>query len=100
METAIEFCTNMFDHAGPDIKERLQAVIDNPNPNTWDDAHGIIINKTGRMTTLWQAVLSIDPSFQRRAKIDTNYKAIWESIPSSETIKLAIKKNVLTYHLN
>lgn len=100
METALEFCTNMFGHVKPDIKKRLQTVIDNPNPDTWDDAHCIIINQTGRMTTLWQAVISVDPSFQRRASMDANCKTKWERIPSSETIKLAIKKNVLTYNLN
>ena len=85
------FCENVFGKVKPDIQKRLQAVMDNPTPETWDDAHSIIIG--GRnFRTLWQAVLIIDPSFQRSAPYDMDtHTTKWRTVPSKETIRAAIK---------
>lgn len=87
---ALNFATNIFGKLSPDVKKRLQDVIDNPNQETWDDAYCIIINASGRTTTLWQAVIAIDPDFVRRKPLD----APWPKIPSSETIVKAIRSAV------
>lgn len=100
MNTTLAFCTNLFGNIKPDVQKRLQAVIDNPTQDTWDDAHCIIISSK-RFKTLWQAVLEVDPSFQRSAKYDMeNHKTKWDSIPTSETIVKAIKNTVFKTELN
>jgi hypothetical protein len=83
---ALEFGSNMFGKLKPEIKQRLQAVIDNPCQETWEDAYTIILNAEGKMTTLWQAVIKIDWNMPQRKGLDEP----WPYIPSSETIKEAI----------
>ena len=101
METTLAFCKNFFGNIEPKIKERLQAVIDNPNQETWDDTHCIIISQKKGFRTLWQAVLDVDPSFQRRASMDSEtYETRWERIPTSDVIKEAIRREVFDFNLN
>jgi len=100
MSLALNFCTNLFGNIKPDVQKRLQAVIDNPNQKTWDDAHCLIISSE-RFKTLWQAVLEVDPTFQRSAKYDMDtHTTKWDSIPTSETIVKAIQNTVLKPTLN
>jgi hypothetical protein len=40
-------------------KGRLAALLADPRPATWDDAHGVVLNAHG--LTLWQAWVAIDP---------------------------------------
>jgi hypothetical protein len=87
---SLEFATNMFGNLKPDIKARLMAVINNPCQETWDDAHGIIINGSGKMITLWNAIHTVKPNFCHRKPLD----APWEEIPTSEEIIQAIKNVV------
>jgi hypothetical protein len=87
---ALEFATNLFGRIKPDTKKRLEAVIENPCQETWDDAYTIILNGSGRMITLWNAVLLIDPSFCRSKPCETP----WPKIPTRETIIEAIKRAV------
>jgi len=87
---ALEFGTNLFGNLSQEIKERLQAVIDNPCHKTWEDSYSIILNGNGKMTTLWQAVCKVDWMFQQRKGCDED----WVRIPPKETIIEAIKKAV------
>jgi len=89
---SLEFATNMFGTIKPEIKERLQKVINNPCQETWEDAHCIIINGSGCMKTLWNAVHTVRPDFCRRKPLD----APWPEIPTSEEIVQAIKNVVYT----
>lgn len=84
---SLEFATNLFGVIKPEIKKRLQAVIDNPNQDTWEDAHSLIVNNKGRMTTLWNAVIKVDSSFPKSKPLD----APWTKIPTSETIIKALR---------
>lgn len=97
---ALEFGSNMFGKLKPEIKQRLQAVIDNPCQETWEDAYTIILNAEGKMTTLWQAVIKIDWNMPQRKGLDEP----WSYIPSQETIieaiNNAILKDVGKKHLN
>ena len=89
--TVLNFATNLFGkNLSPNIKQRLESVIENPNQDTWEDAHSIVINGAGRTYTLWQAVLLIDPEFVCSKPLD----APWPKIPSSETIVKAIRAAV------
>jgi len=87
---ALEFGTNLFGKLKPEIKKRLQAVIDNPCQDTWDDAHSIILNREVKMTTLWQAVIKIDWNMP----VSKPHDAPWNYIPSSKIIVEAINKAV------
>jgi len=87
---SLEFATNMFGALKPDIKARLQAVIDNPCQETWEDAHCIILNGSGRMKTLWNAIHTVRPDFCNSKGCD----APWDEIPTSEEIVQAIKNVV------
>ncbi len=89
---ALEFATNMFGVIRPEIKKRLERVINNPTQNNWDDAYCLIINSKGAMITLWQAVLKIDPQMPQSKPSDSK----WQYIPSSETIIQAIKNATLS----
>jgi hypothetical protein len=89
---SLEFASNMFGALKPEIKQRLQAVIDNPCQETWEDAHCIILNGSGRMKTLWNAIHTVKPDFCIRKPLD----APWEEIPTSEEIIQAIKNVVYT----
>ena len=92
MKRLIDKCQNMFgEDVSLDVRERLQAVIDNPCIETWEDAHGIII--TPRLT-LWQAWVAIDreaPRRGRRTDLEGNVIREWEKIPSSFTLLRAIQ---------
>jgi hypothetical protein len=88
---ALEFGTNMFGKLKSDVKARLESVIDNPCQETWDDAHCIILNMEGGMTTLWQAVIKVDPMMPQRKPCD----ASWSYIPSKEIIIKAINLAIL-----
>lgn len=84
---SLEFATNLFGNIKPEIKKRLQAVIDNPCQETWEDAHGIILNASGRFRTLWQGVLLVRPNYCNSKPCD----APWPEIPTSEEIVQAIR---------
>jgi len=87
---ALEFGTNMFGKLKPEIKKRLQAVIDKPCQKTWDDAYSIILNASGQMTTLWNAVRKVDCEMPNRRGLNEK----WSHIPTSETIIKAINLTI------
>lgn len=47
-------------------KGRLAAVLADPRPATWEDAHGVAVNSQGQ--TLWQAWIAIDPDAPREGR--------------------------------
>ena len=87
---ALEFGTNMFGKLKPEIKERLQAVIDNPCEETWEEAYSIILTMRP-MKTLWQAVADIDPDMRRGKP----HGSLWFKIPEREVIIKAINNAIL-----
>ena len=87
---ALEFAKNMNGILSPEIKARLQTVIDQPNQITWNDTYSIIINHRSRVSTLWQAVLVVNPSFTRNKCCEEE----WPQIPTQETIIKAINHAV------
>ena len=84
-------CRNMVGPLRHEMKEKLRAVIDNPNEKTWDDAYGVIVGADG-WTTLWQAVVQVDPEFPQSADLKEDHTTSWKKIPDSLTIVRAIKK--------
>ena len=66
---------------------RLQALIDDPTPETWRDAHCLIIDRH----RLWQAVTEVDPTHPREwPVIDPEGELVPSKVPDRETILKAI----------
>jgi len=79
-------CKNVFGGLKGDVRNRLLAVLNNPCQRTWSDAHTIIIAGT-KMTSLWQAVLAVDPTFPSSKPCDE----AWPCVPDQFTLCRAIK---------
>lgn len=87
MKLNLDRASNMFGPLDDDVRARLEAVIDNPTEETWNDAHSIILrfgvlgDGLGLGITLWQAVGAV-----------TEGKVLegWKAIPTRETILQAI----------
>ena len=93
LDVEIGHATNMFGHLGPNVAARLRAVLTEPTEQTWDNAYSIIINGR-RLTTLWQAVLAVDPEFLRvgpRYDGDGNRVTGWQQIPDRTTLLRALQ---------
>ncbi len=87
---ALEFASNINGKLSPEIKTRLQTLIDEPNQLNWENTYSLIINNRGKISTLWQAVLSVNPSFTRSKCSEDE----WQQIPTQETIIKAINHAV------
>lgn len=79
-------CRSVFGGLKGDVRKRLLAVLNNPCQKTWDDAHTIIITGA-RMTSLWQAVIAVAPTFPRSKPCN----ALWPVIPDQFTLCRAIR---------
>lgn len=67
-------------------RSRLAALLADPRPSTWDDAHGLVVNASG--LTLWQAWIAIDPTAPttgRHITLDPEDRVIvlkdWDRVP-------------------
>lgn len=74
---------------------RLAALLADPRPSTWEDAHGVILNTQG--LTLWQAWIAIDPDAPRTGRhvtLDPFDRVIvlrdWERVPDVATLSSII----------
>lgn len=75
------------------IKKNIQAYINAPTPDGWDEIKGYIIHPTGRVMTIWQCIIEIDPTFPRVGRsTDENDNVIreWTRIPDAELIRQAL----------
>lgn len=84
---------NMFGRITPEYGRRIQAVVDNPCEETWDEANGVIVGSDGWMT-LWQAVCECDSSY---ANIGLSYNVDkvkmpkWAKIPDRALLVKALE---------
>jgi hypothetical protein len=93
IERELEMARNMFGKLRPDLKTRLRAVLYQPTEETWEDAHSIIVG-SDRWTTLWQAVIAVDPTFPRTGPShDARGRLVkrWAKVPSQETLLKALR---------
>ncbi len=74
---------------------RLAALFADPRPSTWEDAHGVVINKQG--LTLWQAWIAVDvtaPQTGRHVTLDPFDHVLvlqeWDRIPDEAILSRAI----------
>jgi len=87
IQDELNMATNMFGGLDATLKNRLQAVCDNPCEETWEDAYCIIVDVSGTMLTLWQAVIAVRPDFCRSTRDDKP----WPMIPTADDIYMALK---------
>ena len=78
--------TNMRGQLTGEARERLIAVLADPNQETWEEAHSLILNGE-RHVTLWQAVVWVDPSFPKSRPCGSE----WERVPDYDTVARAIR---------
>jgi hypothetical protein len=83
---------NMWGPLNESVKRRLSRLIENPDADSWSDAHCLIIGADG-WTTLWQSVCAVDINFPRSARMseDGLHKVAWDKIPDQMTILRALK---------
>jgi hypothetical protein len=74
---------------------RLAALLADPRPSTWEDAHGVVINAQG--LTLWQAWIAIDetaPQTGRHVTLDPYDQVVvleeWARIPDDQMLARAV----------
>ncbi len=89
----IEFSRNMFGFLKPYMKSALYNYIEFPSQDSWNEIYAMGVG-TGRISTVWQAVLDIDPTFQTRLTSDAYEEdnVHWERIPDPELVLLALRK--------
>lgn len=94
MQVDLGLARNMFGPLDASIRQRLQAMLDCPCEEHWDDTHGIILTEAEpRVSTLWQWVLMVDPTFPRRGPsetLDGRRLSGWARIPDRELVAQAI----------
>lgn len=89
----LDRCTNVFGILSPEVRQRLEDVIEHPNKSTWDNAYTIIVNGP-RMMTLWQAWVAVDADAPRSGpRRDQKGRRIsdWSRVPDQPTIYRALR---------
>lgn len=90
----LDGCKNMFGEMSPKMKKEIRKYIADPNFEQWDEIAHYTINPAGKMFTVWNAVLEVDPSFPRTGRVadcDDNMIKEWERIPEPFLVLQAIR---------
>ncbi len=83
--------TNTFGALSPDVRARLFAVAENPTEQTWEAAHGCMINDR-RFITLWQALIR----YADYRVISKPVDGTWPVLPTREQILTALAEGTTT----
>jgi hypothetical protein len=90
--------TNMFGApVDPGLQECVAAFMAAPSFETWDSIYSIILTAEKRCgcrrgcTTIWQAVIAVDPSFPRSGRSGRTPSERWSRHPDAMTVARAIK---------
>lgn len=94
--------SNLFGALSGEVRARLVAAVTIPCEETWDDAYSIILDHES-FTTLWRAVLAVNPEFATAQAPVTRWVDDssplgghsepvwgWSRTPDAETIRQAI----------
>lgn len=81
----VDEVSNMSGRLEGEARDSLIAVLANPTQETWSEAFRLIISNE-RLLTLWQAVVAVDPTFQKSLVDD-----YWDRIPDYDTISSALR---------
>lgn len=91
---SIEFITNMFGFLPNHLKSALYEYMEFPNQDNWNEIYSYVISSEGKMRTVWQAVIEIDPTFKFSVPMDDEDNVRWPKIPSPELVSQAINNTV------
>lgn len=93
VELELDLAANMLGDLSEHVRARVRAFFDAPDEERWDDIYSIIVNPGGPTSTIWQAVIAVDPSFPRvgpRYRQDGTLVHGWERVPPAETVHAAL----------
>lgn len=95
---ALDLCTSMFGTIGPEYRKRIEKYINTAQPTSdqWDEVAHTIIDGSGRMATVWNAVLELNPLFPHYGRTtDQKGKMLkdWEAVPSGFEVARAIQNH-------
>jgi hypothetical protein len=93
-------CTNMFGQVSVEYREKLEKYINKQNhtADEWDEVAHIIIDGSGQMKTVWQALIDIDSSFPTSGRTKNEKGKIikeWAKIPCGFDVARAIQKHFI-----
>jgi len=86
---------NLFGDFPLNSAKRIQAYLNEPTVERWDDIHSIIIG--GGFFTVWQAVIEMDPTFPKvgpTTDITGKIVSDWQRIPTPFELYRAISNKV------
>lgn len=89
----LDLATNLWGRLTSQGRARIMSLLENPSQKTWDDAHGIILDRQNWLT-LWQAILAVEPTFPARGKAtDQKGRVVepWPRIPEPELVLRALR---------
>jgi hypothetical protein len=99
----LNLASNLFGALSGEVRSRLVAAYTDPCEQTWDDAYTVILDRETH-TTLWLAVIAVDPEFAtvsgpvtRWVKDDSPLGGHsepvsgWSRTPGAEVIRQAIE---------
>lgn len=92
IDRELDLASNMFGRLPPESRARLQALYDNPTEETWDNAYTLILERHTH-TSLWQAVIAVDPTFPQVGPSSDNRGnriTTWRRIPDRDLIRRAL----------
>jgi len=90
MRVDLSLARNLLGPLDPDLRRRVELVIECPCIEHWEDAHGILL---AGFTSLWNAVRQVDPTFPAVGRTTTTAGDVvkeWERVPDRETLVQAI----------
>jgi hypothetical protein len=98
MMRLLKNATNYFGTVSAEIQRRVSAFMDAPGYDTWDDIYAIILAPAKKCdcrgrgcTTVWQAVIAVEPTFPRSGKSGRTARERWAKYPDAMTVARAIK---------
>lgn len=86
IEMELRMARNVLGKLGENSRARVQAVIDNPCQETWNQAYSVIVGSDGWLT-LWQAVHKVRPGFPMSKPANGE----WAAIPDRNTLVAALR---------
>lgn len=93
---SVEFTFNMLGPLSPWLKSALYNYLVFPNLDNWKEIyHMSITNKY----TVWEAVMTVDPTFPNSITIDSDGDTQWAKIPTTELLIKAIGNAVFKKEL-
>ena len=93
MVRALDKAANLWGPVGPDIRVRVKRFLEDPTPDNWSDICGVVVEPR-HMTTIWQVLCQIDPTFPRVGRTydeDARPTEEWVRVPTPLEVLRAVR---------